>query len=109
MGSTVGLRGGLPHGCKEFGLVGKYHSSVKCRQETLVQVLALLFHLQSMSIFCQFVLQHQQAPVGELQVLPINDGWQKKNPEHIQNMLKYGIRRGDSSSSFVTSLNGQTY
>lgn len=73
LGSAVRLSGGLACRCQELGLVGKYHSSVKCRQETVVQVLALPLHLQHVSVFGQVVLQDHQAPVGELQVVAIND------------------------------------
>lgn len=76
------MRAGAAHGRGDLRLVGQDHSGVERWQETLVQVLALLLHIQSLSIFVQFALQGHEAPMCKRQLLSANDG--SHEHEHIE-------------------------
>ncbi len=99
----------MARGRAQPGLVGEDHGGVERWQETLVQDLALLLHLQGSGIFGQFVLHNHQAPARELKVLP-TDQVQHEN-EHAQDFTKTltdGVWyrwRGKT----VAAENGQTY
>lgn len=53
----MNMWGGASHAGGDLQLVGQDDSGVECRQETLVQVLALLLHFQSLTISVEFVLK----------------------------------------------------